>query len=84
MARGTGRTERTIKSVRESLDMTVPEFALRTGLTEQRVRWLESQIEQPSSDEVSKIADALNVLPDDLVAVGSLHQGSPKKINISS
>ena len=65
--RETGGTKKTIKSVRESLGMTLPELALRAGLPEQRIRQLENHIERPSPEETSKIAVALNLSPDELI-----------------
>jgi len=64
--RETGRNERTIRFVRESLGMTLPELALRTGLSEQRISNLENNIEQISPEEAYSIAEALGILPDEL------------------
>ena len=65
----TGGTQNTIKNIRESLDITLSELALRTGITEQRIKQLETGNEQPSPEEASRIALALDILPDELMKI---------------
>jgi len=47
--------------------MESSELAGRTGLAEDRIQQLESFADRPSSDETSKIAEALNVSSDELI-----------------
>jgi transcriptional regulator with XRE-family HTH domain len=80
----TGGTEKTITHIRESLDMTRRELALRTGLTEPRIRRLENHAERPSPEEAARIAEALDVSPDELLEAVRSHPGPPRSTDFAA
>lgn len=78
------RTEKTMKHFRESLNMTLQELALRTGIAEQRIRSLEIRTERPNPEEASKIADALNISTDELFEIVSIHPDPLRSTDLSA
>lgn len=78
----TGGTKKSIKYVRESLGVTLPELALRAGLPEQRIKQLENLTELPSSEEAARIARALDVSPDELIENISAHSKDSLDIDL--
>jgi transcriptional regulator with XRE-family HTH domain len=82
VTRETGKTRKTIRSVRESQGMEPSELAGRTGLSEDRIHLLESLADRPSPDETSKIAAALNVPSDELVQCSETHSEPGRRTDI--
>ncbi|MBN1882979.1 MAG: helix-turn-helix transcriptional regulator [Deltaproteobacteria bacterium] len=73
-----------MKHFRESLNMTLQELALRTGIAEQRIRSLEIRTERPNPEEASKIADALNISTDELFEIVSIHPDPLRSTDLSA
>ncbi len=64
-----------LREVRERLFVTQADLAQRTGIAEATISRLENGAQRPRISTVRKIAEALNVAPEDLVIWGDETEG---------
>ena len=64
-----------LREVRERLFVTQADLAQRTGIAEATISRLENGAQRPRISTVRKLAEALNVAPEDLVIWGDETEG---------
>ena len=64
-----------LREVRERLFVTQADLAQRTGIAEATISRIENGAQRPRISTVRKIAEALNVAPEDLVIWGDETEG---------
>jgi len=68
-----------LKEVRERLLVTQAELAERTGIAEATISRLENGIQTPRISTARKLAEALGVLPEELIMWGAEEDEETKK-----
>jgi transcriptional regulator with XRE-family HTH domain len=68
-----------LKEVRERLLVTQAELAERTGIAEATISRLENGIQTPRISTARKLAEALSVLPEELIVWGAEEDEEIKK-----
>jgi len=68
-----------LKEVRERLLVTQAELAERTGIAEATISRLENGIQTPRISTARKLAEALSVLPEELIVWGAEEDEETKK-----
>ena len=68
-----------LKEVRERLLVTQAELAERTGIAEATISRLENGIQTPRISTARKLAEALGVLPEELIVWGAEEDEETKK-----
>ena len=84
MDREASRTMRSMRSVRESLGMTIPDLAEQTGLAQEHIKEIEDDVLVPSPQEASQIADALHIPSDLLNDTGTANPDTPRNATLDA